>query len=67
MLSPHSEMASLGLFHSLWRTDRTDAAFDEMRRFLKSNDSPHYRRLLRDLLADDPGTPPRTGERLAAA
>jgi predicted Zn-dependent protease len=53
-LSPHSEQASLGLFHSLWRTGRTDAAFDELRRFVKSNDSPHYRQLIRDMLADGP-------------
>jgi predicted Zn-dependent protease len=54
-LSPRSELASLGLFHSLWRTGRTDAAFDEMGRFVKSNDSPHYRQLLRHMLADPPG------------
>src|SRR5581483_802934 len=34
-LSPRSELASLSLFHSLWRAGRTDAAFDEMRRFMK--------------------------------
>jgi lipoprotein NlpI len=59
-LSPHSEQASLGLFHSLWRTGKTNAAFDEMRRFVKSNDSPRYRQLIRDMLAEipiEPGTP----------
>jgi Tfp pilus assembly protein PilF len=66
-LAPRSEMASLGLFHSLWRTDHTDAAFDEMRRFLKSNDSAHYRQFLRDMLADAPRRPRRADEPLAAA
>jgi len=65
-LSPRSELASLGLFHSLWRADHTDAAFDEMRRFLKSNDSPQYRLLLRDMLADSPVKRRRFGESLAA-
>ena len=53
-LSPHSEQASLGLFHSLWRMGRTNAAFDEMRRFARSNDSPRYRALLRDMLVEPP-------------
>ena len=53
-LSPHSEQASLGLFHSLWRAGKTNAAFDEMRRYVKSNDSPHYRQLIRDMLAESP-------------
>jgi Flp pilus assembly protein TadD len=56
-LSPHSEQASLGLFHSLWRAAKTDAAFDEMRRFVKSNDSPRYRQLLRETLAETPAEP----------
>lgn len=55
VLSPHSEQASLGLFHSLWNTGKSDAAFDEMRRFVKSNDSPRYRQLIRDMLAEAPG------------
>jgi Flp pilus assembly protein TadD len=53
-LSPRSEQASLGLFHSLWRSGKTDAAFDEMRRFVKSNNSPQYRRLIREMLAETP-------------
>jgi tetratricopeptide (TPR) repeat protein len=62
-LSPHSEQASLGLFHSLWRAHKTDDAFDEMRRFVKRNDSPRYRELLRNMLAEpgdrriEPGHP----------
>jgi predicted Zn-dependent protease len=56
-VSPHSEQASLGLFHSLWRMGRTNAAFDEMRRFARSNDSPSYRALLRDMLSEPPREP----------
>jgi tetratricopeptide (TPR) repeat protein len=65
-VSPRSEAASLGLFHSLWRVGRTDAAFNEMRRFVKSNDSPQYRRLLRDMLAESPSERTRRGELVVA-
>ncbi len=51
-LSPRSELASVGLFHSLWRSSKADAAFDEMRRFIQRNDAPRYRELLRDMLAE---------------
>lgn len=65
-LSPRSETASLGLFHSLWRTGKTDAAFSEMRRFVKLNDSPCYRQLLRDMLADTPRPPVTRGQAAVA-
>src|SRR5947207_20074 len=29
MIAPHSEKASLGLFHSLWRAGHSEKAFDE--------------------------------------
>jgi tetratricopeptide (TPR) repeat protein len=32
-LSPKSEMASLGLFHSLWNTDQIDEAIAEIKRY----------------------------------
>lgn len=48
-LAPDSEETSLGLFHSLWDLDRTDDAFDEMKRYLKSNVSDEYPRLLEEL------------------
>ena len=67
VLSPHSEQASLGLFHSLWNTGKTDAAFDEMRRFVKSNDSPRYRQLIRDMLAEAPGDGVTAKEALVVA
>src|SRR5437762_1663744 len=34
-LSPKSETASLGLFHSLWNVGATSEAVTEMRRFLR--------------------------------
>lgn len=48
-LSPHSELASLGLFHALFALDRVDEAFDEMRRYVKDHESEEYDELLRDL------------------
>lgn len=44
-LKPSTELASLALFHCLWEMDRTDDAFDEMRRFLKDNDSDEYKQI----------------------
>ena len=49
LLTPHSEAASLGLFHGLWQADRTDEAFDEMRRFLSEYESEEYTKLLANL------------------
>jgi predicted Zn-dependent protease len=66
-LSPHSEQGSLGLFHSLWHMGKTNAAFDEMRRFVKSNDSPRYRQLIRDMLAESPGDSTTAKEALVVA
>jgi predicted Zn-dependent protease len=48
-LAPDLEAVSLGLFHSFWKADRTDEAFDEMRRFLSEYESDEYTRLLADL------------------
>lgn len=48
-LNPKSELASLGLFHSLWGQGAATAAFAEMRRFLSTSDSVEYTTLLRDL------------------
>ncbi len=45
-LKPSMEIASLALFHCLWKMGRTDDAFDEMRRFLKDNDSDEYTQIL---------------------
>ncbi len=48
-LSPKSELASLGLFHSLFKADRKDEALAEMRRFLRVSSSKEYNRLISDM------------------
>lgn len=45
-----SEVASLGLFHSLMESQREDEAFAEMKRYLSVAESPEYQRLLTDIL-----------------
>jgi uncharacterized protein HemY len=51
-LNSKSELASLGLFHSLWGLHAASEAFAEMRRFLSISDSSEYKTLLRDLAVD---------------
>lgn len=51
-VSPKSETASLVLFHSLWKMNREDEAFDEMRRFLSLASSDAYDELLKDINAE---------------
>ena len=51
-LSPKSELASLGLFHSLWRVGRYDEAVTEMERFLSISESEEYSLLVKDMLED---------------
>ena len=46
-LSPKSEMASLGLFHSLWQLERNDDAFEEMKRFMAISASDEYTELVK--------------------
>jgi tetratricopeptide (TPR) repeat protein len=48
-LKPKSELASFGLFHSLWNLGKQDEAFSEMRRFLSISDSEEYRQLIKDM------------------
>ncbi len=52
-LRPASETISLGLFHCLWELDRTDEAFDEMRRCVSEHDSDEYATLLREMRTRD--------------
>lgn len=52
-MAQRSEVASLGLFHSLFEAGRTDEAFNEMHRFLSIAESPEYEQLLSDLNAPD--------------
>jgi len=42
LLSPRSELGSLGLFHTLWDMGRERDAFAEAKRFLKLQDSDEY-------------------------
>ncbi len=51
-LAPKSELASLGLFHSLWNVGASTEAVAEMRRFLRVADSREYGKLLRDLTVE---------------
>ncbi len=51
-MKPRAELASLGLFHALWKVGRTDEAFCEMRRFLILADSPEYKQLIADMNAE---------------
>lgn len=48
---PTHEWASLGLFHSFWKTDRPKEALRELRRFADAGgESMEYRRLQRDVV-----------------
>jgi tetratricopeptide (TPR) repeat protein len=46
---PASERSSLGLFHTLWRLERYDEGFDELRRFLSISESEEHFRLLEEM------------------
>jgi tetratricopeptide (TPR) repeat protein len=48
-LSPHSETASLGLFHSLWEQDKLDKALEEMKRFIRLKPSEEYTLTLEEI------------------
>lgn len=48
-LSPRSERASLGLFHSLIGQRRVAEALEECRRFLEGSESAEYRQLLQEV------------------
>lgn len=52
LLSPHSELSSVALFHALLHKDLVDDAFDEMRRYLREHDSEEYRKFLKDINRD---------------
>jgi predicted Zn-dependent protease len=56
--APHSERASLGLFHALWEAGRSDAAFEEMRRFqqLTNFGSEEYAAIVRQINGTDNDT-----------
>ena len=49
-LSPKSELASLGLFHTLWESGQARLALNEMERFLSLSHSAEYAKVLRELI-----------------
>ena len=53
-LSPTSELASLGLFHTLWEAGQIRPALNEMKRFLSTSHSAEYARLLDELIPIPP-------------
>jgi tetratricopeptide (TPR) repeat protein len=50
-LSPKSELASLGLFHTLWDMGRERDAFEEAKRFLSLRESEEYLKLIEEMRA----------------
>jgi tetratricopeptide (TPR) repeat protein len=48
-LNPKSELASLGLFHSLWELKDYKGAYKEMDRFLSENEPVNYKVTLKEL------------------
>lgn len=51
-IAPELEIASLGLFHSLWRQGRKAEALDEARRYLSLTESSDYREILAEFSSD---------------
>jgi predicted Zn-dependent protease len=49
---PKLEIASLGLFHTLWRQSKTDAAFAEMKRFQNISHSQDYKEIVDEILQE---------------
>ncbi|HYQ00033.1 MAG TPA: tetratricopeptide repeat protein [Polyangiaceae bacterium] len=47
--SPRSELASLGLFHALWKLGEQLSAEQELTRFLSIRESEEYRMLLEEM------------------
>lgn len=47
--APAFEAASLALFHCLLESGRDETAFEEMKRFMRSNTSVEYSRLLNEI------------------
>lgn len=49
---PKLEIASRGLFHTLWEQSRTDAAFREMKRFQSISFSQTYKEIIDEILGE---------------
>ncbi len=56
-LSPRSELASLGLFHSLWQIGAQEDALREMERLERLRPSEEYRLLRQELGLPEPPEP----------
>lgn len=48
-LKPDFELASLGLFHCLWKQGKTDEAFDEIKRFMAISYSQDYIEIINEI------------------
>jgi hypothetical protein len=49
-LKPTHDMASAGLFHSLWEQKRFDEAFEEMKRFVKTADKSRHKKQIKEYM-----------------
>ncbi len=54
-LSPRSELASIGMFHTLWDQKKRKEALEEVVRLVSMRDSDHYSELLSHGFRDDLG------------
>jgi predicted Zn-dependent protease len=50
---PKLEIASHGLFHTLWQQAKADAAFEEMKRFQAVSHSRDYEKIVNAILGDE--------------
>ena len=50
---PKLQIASLGLFHTLWKQSKTNAAFAEMKRFQKISHCQDYEEIVNEILEKD--------------
>jgi predicted negative regulator of RcsB-dependent stress response len=50
---PKSRIASLSLFYILWAQSKTDAAFDEMKRFQSISFCRDYEEMVNEILQQD--------------
>jgi tetratricopeptide (TPR) repeat protein len=48
-ITPTLEAVSLGLFHCLWKLQRFDEAFEEVKRFQSISDSKDYREIIEEI------------------
>ena len=56
VIAPQNEVLSLGLFHSLWESDRKEEALAEIHRFLELCHCDDYVEILRELTESSGGS-----------